>query len=158
MPASQRWTNTGFTVQQGQPVRFSATGQVILSQDNNDTATPAGSTTGRYAGGAPSHNVLAGALIGRIGNGAPFGIGGQTQALPMPGSGQLFLGVNDDNLNDNRGEFRVQVIPEGGGRGRRDERWAGARGQSLSVLGPRSLGLLRLESAGAKPRPNTENR
>jgi hypothetical protein len=118
VPASQRWTPTGFSVQQGQMVRFSATGKVVLSGDNNDAATPAGSVSGRYAQGAPIPNILAGALIARIGNGMPFGIGNQAQALPMPGSGQLFLGVNDDNLNDNRGEFRVQVVPEGGGRRR----------------------------------------
>jgi hypothetical protein len=113
VPANQRWTNTGYVVQQGQAVRFSATGRVQLSGDGNDTATPAGSATGRYAPGAPLPNILAGALIARIGNGAPFGIGNQTQALPMPASGQLFLGVNDDEVADNRGEFRVQVTPEG---------------------------------------------
>lgn len=118
VPANQRWTTTGYVVQQGQLVRFSASGRVVLSGDDNDAATPAGSASGRYAPGAPLPNVLAGALIARVGNGAPFGIGNQAQALPMPASGQLFLGVNDDNLNDNRGEFRVQVFPEGGGRRR----------------------------------------
>jgi len=55
--------------------------------------------------------ILAGALIGRIGNGAPFPIGTQT-AIPMPGAGQLFLGVNDDELSDNQGEFRVEVVQQ----------------------------------------------
>ena len=53
-------------------------------------------------------NTLAGALIGRIGNGAPFGIGNQT-TLVTPAAGQLFLGVNDGDLNDNTGEFRVEI-------------------------------------------------
>lgn len=118
VPANQRWVNTGVFVQQGQLVRFSATGRVVLSGDANDAATPAGSSTGRFAPNAPLGNVLAGALIGRIGNGAPFGIGSQSQALPMPGSGQLFLAVNDDEVSDNSGEFRVQVIPEAGRRPR----------------------------------------
>ena len=117
VPANQRWTNTGVFVQQGQLVRFNASGRIVLSGDGNDTAQPAGS--GRMAPGAPMPNVSAGALIGRVGNGQPFGIGNQSQGLPMPGSGPLFLAVNDNNPGDNRGEFRVEIFPEGGGRGRR---------------------------------------
>jgi len=30
----------------------------------------------------------------------------------MPGAGQLFLGVNDDELSDNQGEFRVEVVQQ----------------------------------------------
>ena len=50
-----------------------------------------------------------GALIGRIGNGAPFAIGDQTIALPMPADGQLFLAVNDDEVGDNKGAFVVTL-------------------------------------------------
>jgi hypothetical protein len=53
--------------------------------------------------------VPAGALIGRVGQGRPFGIGDQRQSLGMPGAGPLWLGINDDNCGDNRGEFRVQI-------------------------------------------------
>jgi hypothetical protein len=56
--------------------------------------------------------ILAGALIGRIGNGRPFAIGDQT-SIQAPESGQLFLGINDDTLNDNQGEFRVEVTRSG---------------------------------------------
>ena len=30
----------------------------------------------------------------------------------MPADGRLFLGVNDDDVNDNRGEFTVDVRPD----------------------------------------------
>ena len=30
----------------------------------------------------------------------------------MPADGRLFLGVNDDDVNDNTGEFVVDVRPE----------------------------------------------
>jgi hypothetical protein len=53
--------------------------------------------------------LLAGALIGRVGNSAPFAIGDQTQALPMPADGQLFLAVNDDEVSDNQGAFAVTL-------------------------------------------------
>ena len=58
---------------------------------------------------AAIRQVLAGALIGRVGSGTMFGIGNQTVPLPMPGDGRLFLAVNDDSPQDNQGQFRVQV-------------------------------------------------
>jgi hypothetical protein len=103
-----RWVNTGIVVSQGQTVNFNATGEVRLSGAGDDLATPAGSKSGRYAPGSPLPQLLAGALIGRIGNGQPFGIGDQ-RSVQMPASGPLFLGVNDDQLNDNEGEFRVDI-------------------------------------------------
>lgn len=107
VPANRAWTSTGVFVRQGDIVRFNSSGQVQLSSDRNDTATPAGASSGRMAPGAPV-NALAGALIGRVGNGAAFGIGNQTE-VRMPDAGELWLGVNDSDVNDNRGEFRVEV-------------------------------------------------
>jgi hypothetical protein len=112
VPAQQQWTETGFFVQKGTTVAFEASGEVRLSNDPNDVARPAGSVTGRYAPKAPMPGVLAGALIGRIGNSPPFGIGNQTR-VPMPATGTLFLGVNDDDLKDNQGEFVVVIKTTG---------------------------------------------
>lgn len=107
--ARQRWTPTGLTVQKGETIRFNTTGEVQLSPDPNDTAQAAGAASQRLAPGAPMPRIFAGALIGRIGqNGQPFAIGNQT-TVTMPETGQLFLGVNDDNLADNQGEFRVEI-------------------------------------------------
>jgi hypothetical protein len=105
----QAWTSTGLTVRKGEVLTFNASGEVQLSGDQNDIATPFGSKTGRKAANAPVPNALAGALIGRIGtNGQPFAIGSGV-SVPMPVAGQLFLGINDDGLDDNQGEFRVDV-------------------------------------------------
>jgi hypothetical protein len=111
--STQRWTRTGITVRQGETLTFNSTGEVQMGLDAEDIATPAGAKSGRLAPGAPLPNSLAGALIGRIGNGRPFGIGDQT-SIPAPASGQLFLGINDDQLNDNTGEFRVEITRSGG--------------------------------------------
>ncbi len=70
---------------------------------------PAGSLKGRYAANAPAPTLLAGALIGRVGTGPPFPIGDQTQPLPMPADGPLFLTVNDDEVSDNQGAFAVTL-------------------------------------------------
>ena len=53
-------------------------------------------------------NALAGALIGRVGNSPPFAIGDQT-SIEAPAAGQLFLGINDDNVSDNSGQFYVTI-------------------------------------------------
>ncbi len=102
------WVSTGVNVVQGQSITLQTTGEVQLSTDPSDTATPAGSTKGRYAQNAPLPQALAGALIGRVGNGPPFGIGNQT-SFPAPGTGMLYLMVNDDGLGDNAGAFGVNV-------------------------------------------------
>jgi len=105
----QAWTATGLTVRKGEVLGINATGEVQLSTDTNDIATPFGSKSGRKATNAPVPNAPAGALIGRIGaNGQPFAIGSGVQ-VPMPAAGQLFLGVNDDGYEDNQGEFRVDI-------------------------------------------------
>jgi len=91
-------------------VSFRSSGEVLLSRDEGDVARPAGSVSGRYDSAAPLPNVLAGALVGRVGNSAPFGIGDQSQPLRMPASGELWLGVNDGQPRDNGGQFEVQVL------------------------------------------------
>jgi len=101
----QLWTATGLRVQQGERLGLQATGQIRLSAAGL-TASPDGS--GQNDQGAPLPQAFSGALIGRIGNGRPFGIGAQTQ-IEMPESGQLFLGVNDSVLTDNDGAFRVEI-------------------------------------------------
>jgi hypothetical protein len=111
VPATAGWVNTGLTVSQGQTLLFNTTGEVRLSAASDDVAGPAGSTKGRHAGNSPIPSSLAGALIGRIGNGAPFGIGNQT-SIPAPGTGQLWLAVNDDMLADNAGEFGVDITAQ----------------------------------------------
>jgi hypothetical protein len=107
VPGNATWVPTNIIVRRGDRLGFNASGQVRLSQES-DVATPAGSTQGRRTAGAPLPSALAGALIGKIGNSAPFQVlDGMT--ITMPANGELFLGINDDHVNDNGGEFQVQV-------------------------------------------------
>ena len=119
VPANQRWIDSGIVVEQGDHVAFNASGEIHLSSNPDDTARPAGSALQRYARRAPMPRVLAGALIGRIGSSAPFGIGDQTAPIPMPAAGRLSLGINDDDVRDNTGFFTVVIETETTGRGRR---------------------------------------
>jgi hypothetical protein len=108
LDARDQWTDTGVVVRAGDQVMFNATGTVQLSGGQGDVAGPAGAYTGRSATQAPLPSVPAGALIGRIGHGRPFAIGDQ-RSIRVPDSGRLYLGVNDDYLGDNSGEFRVNI-------------------------------------------------
>ena len=109
--AGARWTDTGIDVRGGDRLQLRAQGTITLSgNDNgNDTAGPAGAFNGRFASGAPLPSAPAGALIGRIGDGPVFLIGAEGWTNRAGQSGRLFLGVNDDHLADNRGEFTVRV-------------------------------------------------
>lgn len=104
----QQWTPTGITVRQGQTLTIRADGEIRITGDANDRTTPDGIVNQRFDPGAPLPRTLAGALIGRIGQGRPFGIG-RNATIQAPSSGALFLGINEANLSDNDGSFQVTV-------------------------------------------------
>ncbi|MDP2055817.1 MAG: hypothetical protein Q8L75_19435 [Acidobacteriota bacterium] len=110
VPANQQWTATNITIGRNDRVLFTPEGEIQLSGEADDKATANGSLKGRTAPNAPMPGVLAGALIGRIGNGAPFAIGNQSVPLPMTGQGPLWLGINDDAVGDNTGALVVRII------------------------------------------------
>ena len=108
VPANQAWTDTGITVNAGDRVAFQASGEITYGRSPGQTATPDGGADRRANYPEPSAPV--GALIGKVGNSAPFGIGTQGQPLGMPASGRLMIGVNDNELADNGGFFTVVVV------------------------------------------------
>ncbi|CAN5651322.1 hypothetical protein BH24ACI5_BH24ACI5_19100 [soil metagenome] len=106
--ARTRWTDTGIDVRAGERLVVHSQGTIVMS-DSSDTATAAGSRTGRKAPDAPFPHMPAGGLIARIGDSGPFFLGDGETLGQVPSSGRLFLGVNDDYLGDNSGEFRVTI-------------------------------------------------
>ena len=109
VPSTQQWTPTGIRVNQGDRIQFETNGQIQLKpNDPKDVAESWGSLIHRYAPNAPMPKALAGALIGRIDSGQPFGIGNLKEII-APASGLLYLGINDDVLTDNSGQFTVKI-------------------------------------------------
>jgi hypothetical protein len=108
VPANQAWTDTGITVNAGDRVAFQASGEITYGRSPGQTATPDGGADRRA--NYPDPGAPVGALIGKVGNSAPFGIGTQGQPLGMPASGRLMIGVNDNELADNGGFFTVNVV------------------------------------------------
>lgn len=103
------WTDTGVTVQRGEPIRFRARGEIAYSHNAGEAAGPDGNRALRRDA-YPLSGEGVGALIGRVNNGRPFLIGSSMEPIAMPASGRLFLGINDDNFGDNSGGFRVIVM------------------------------------------------
>ncbi len=108
VPATRQWTPTSISVHQGDRIRIETTGEIRWTPNATERARSAGSLDLKKTPGAPLPNAFAGALIGRIDSGRPFGIGDQT-SLVAPASGLLYLGINDDNVGDNSGQFQVVI-------------------------------------------------
>jgi hypothetical protein len=105
--ARTQWTDTGVNVRNGQTVFFEASGRIRWGRDRQDG--PEGENNSPRNPSRPIPGRPAAALIGRVGDDAPFFIGTDTEGIRVRGSGTLFLGVNDETLDDNSGSFRVTV-------------------------------------------------
>ena len=104
----QAWIDTGITVVAGDTLDITATGRVRFSPQFGNV-TDANGAPGNRAN-APMPNQAVGALVGRVGNSAPFFVGANANNLRVPQGGRLFLAINDDILTDNSGEFRVTIV------------------------------------------------
>lgn len=109
--ANRQWTDTGITVRAGDVIRFDPTGVIQWGPARQDG--PSGEVNSPYNRNRPMANQPGGALIGRIGTGTGTGdmfyVGADRGTFRARTSGRLYLGVNDDYLQDNSGSFRVIV-------------------------------------------------
>lgn len=102
------WNDTGIDLRSGQTVYFEASGNVRWGRDRRDG--PEGENDSPNNPNRPIPNRPAAGLIGRVGNGSDFFfIGAEQGPVRVRSSGRLYLGVNDDFLQDNSGSFRVIV-------------------------------------------------
>ncbi len=112
VPANQLWTDTGITVLRGESLQFQSSGDIMVSPTQSSglggAPVPAG-------GPLPVGSAGPGALIARVGNGAPFLLSNNSSPVPMPAAGRLMLGVNDNDHTDNSGAFTVSISRLGGG-------------------------------------------
>lgn len=126
LPASAGWLETSLSIKDGQALLISAQGVVNINNGNQvSNTTPNGfvwngincdrnyteNILGEYfAIDCPMPGVAWGALVGRIGDNAPFFIGTTYQFISTA-SGKLYLAVNDCcRLSDNTGEFTVTIF------------------------------------------------
>ncbi len=107
--ANQHWTDTGVEVRPGQTIYFEAGGRINWGRGKRDG--PDGEANSPYWATRPIPNRPAAALIGKVGADSTdyFLVGSERGPFRMRAGGRLFLGINDDNLSDNSGNFPVVV-------------------------------------------------
>lgn len=109
VPATRTWTNTGLSVRPGDDVDVIASGEIFHSITQKLKCGPDG-----HRGNRTTSNVIAnvdhGALIGMItSEGEPFAVGAHG-SFTAPRAGLLFLGVNDEGVDNNSGQFAARVL------------------------------------------------
>ena len=112
VPANQLWTDTGITVLRGESLQFQSSGDIMISPTQSSGL---GGSPAPAGGPLPVGSAGPGALIARVGNGAPFLLSNNPSPMPMPAAGRLMLGVNDNDHTDNSGAFTVSISRLGGG-------------------------------------------
>ena len=104
--ANRQWTDTGLQVRAGEILRFIPSGEVGWGPGRRDG--PAGEVNSPYNQSRPIPDRPGAALIGRIGNDT-FYIGEGSTSFRARSTGRLYLGINDDYVQDNSGYFQVTV-------------------------------------------------
>ena len=125
VPSNVQWTDTGYDVEGGQTLSFSASGGISL-QVGNPMAYCGPDGYDLKTVQQPIQNKNIGAVIGKVvllisievdeetGEETrnemveTFHIGG-SKIVSMPISGRLFLGVNENVAEDNSGQFTVDI-------------------------------------------------
>jgi hypothetical protein len=114
VPAVSAWTATGIVLPPGAAIEIEASGTVEAAAASDGRpfyhqVPPTG--RGELQSHLPQPLLHALSLLGRIGNGpvVPIGLGVKMLAAPPYGSGELFLGINDDVVADNSGAWTVRI-------------------------------------------------
>jgi hypothetical protein len=112
VPGTQQWTDTGITLHAGDRLGITASGEIYVSPSS--AAGPAGDpwctpAVNHPADSAqfPAPGLPCWSLIARIGSGAPFEVGTATRITAV--SGELYLGVNDDDFSANSGSWAAAI-------------------------------------------------
>ena len=125
VPGNVAWTETGLDVQKGQEFYFEASGMVSLQKDNPIAGCgPDGLNLKTQQQPIADQNI--GALVGKVlekvevstdkqtGEKTQKEIGqiffiGKENRVSLPADGRLLLGVNENVVGDNSGEFAVAI-------------------------------------------------
>ena len=125
IPSNIQWTDTGYDVEGDQTLSFSASGGISL-QAGNPMAYCGPDGYDLKTVQQPIQNKNIGALIGKVVLLISIEVDeetgeetrnemveifhiGSSKIVPMPISGRLFLGVNENVVEDNSGQYRVDI-------------------------------------------------
>jgi len=108
--STKEWVNTGIEITKGEVIEMSAEGRFVWKREGRELCGPDGADVYTRSANKPLPDASTGALIARIGTDTkePFLIGSK-KTFVAPTSGKLYIGINDDKMSDNDGEYRVWV-------------------------------------------------
>ena len=103
------WQRTGIQVDSGERIALAASGEYVFHSAGY-TCGPEGIPDAKpFTGSWPATELTGLALIGKIGEtGIPFLVGPAAE-IQADHDGELFLGVNDDIVDENTGTLSVKV-------------------------------------------------
>ncbi len=108
IPGDSTWVDTGVDLEAGAMVTIESAGKVYWKKNSAESCGPDGVPGKGFWKPMSSANTAA--LIGKIGNSsAGYFVIGSRFGRRTTEAGRLFLGINDDNNFDNRGEFEVRI-------------------------------------------------
>jgi hypothetical protein len=125
-PGNSSWTDTGIEVASGEEIIFKVEGTISLQKGNPEAECgPDGYDIRTFQQPLPAKNM--GALIGKIVISLTVTVDEKTNEekqeevaeifyigsvgrVEMPVKGRLFLGINENVVGDNTGEFRVTLM------------------------------------------------
>jgi hypothetical protein len=115
VPATEWWTDTGVDIAEGDVLRIEATGTITAAVGDPRTEVgPDGSPNPEFTrANRDEHGVQVGgghgALIGTLSRDFPPFLIGASNTIEFERDGHLFLSVNDGGLDNNAGEFNVNL-------------------------------------------------
>jgi hypothetical protein len=118
--SSKIWTSTGVTVKTGESITVDASGLIHFGPPPINRIGPKGRPRAACAKQGvtrafPAPALDCWSLIGRIGTEPPFEVGSHS-SFNATSDGELFLGINDNQLADNSGSWKttISVTASGG--------------------------------------------
>jgi hypothetical protein len=115
VPATRQWMSTGLKLRLGTKVRIIATGNVDAAPETDtreyyQQVPPAGRQERIVHFPEPTLPGLC--LMGRIGDGRAFFVGNELSLIvtATDANSELYLGINDDLVDDNFGAWNVEIV------------------------------------------------
>ncbi len=103
------WQGTRIEVHSGQRIAFTASGEYIFHSAGYACGPEGIPDANPFTGSWPANELTGLALVGKIGEtGTPFLVGPGTE-IQADHDGEVFLGVNDDIVDENTGTLSVKV-------------------------------------------------
>jgi hypothetical protein len=111
VPADRAWTDTGIDLREGDALHLSAQGTIHYTSSKTCGPTGGGLSWRELLRPLPVSDAGRGALIALVGEvslARPFNVGERGEFV-VERNGRLFLGINDDQFEDNQGSFKAQI-------------------------------------------------